>query len=640
MQRLTRDEYIRRSRAVHGNKYDYSRTVVASATAKVVIICPKHGPFEQAPSVHYSQGCGCPSCARNRRLTIEVMRQHAAQKGGACLSARYVNSRAPLRWRCSEGHTWTATPSNIIKTKGTWCPDCAGVAPRTLKQMIHIAKERGGVCLSTEYRRLHAKLKWRCKNGHEFAMSPGHVIHRNQWCPRCSRLVSERICRAMFEALFRRQFPKAKPDWLTTVKGNQAELDGCCAELRLAFERHGEQHYRRVGHFHRTTEAFRQRQEDDAHKLKLCAAHGLHVFVIPYTVSYGKLEAFVRSEAAKSGVPVRRKSPVKWKNLDGIYDPGHLGRMQGIARKHGGTCLSTAYVNNSTKLLWRCAERHEWKATPAHVAMGGWCPHCCGRNNPRTLEQMKTLAAERHGQCLSKIYRRNEFKLKWRCAEGHIWCAAPSGIIGGRWCPDCGGSKPKTIREMRRVATERGGKCLSSSYRNSVTKLQWRCKEGHVWLAQPGSVIAGSWCRKCKDAHSGDSQRLTLEDMHLTAAERGGRCLSTEYRNNGTKLHWQCSDGHEWTATPGHVRNGRWCPECKRLSSGASQRLSIDHAHRLAKRNGGSCLATAYRNANTPMDWECAVGHRWSSTYNKIQQGHWCRRCRTVERFQKKCEEM
>ena len=85
MRRLTRDEFIRRSRAVHGNKYDYSQSEIASATIKVVIICPEHGPFEQAPSSHYSQGCGCPPCAGKRTVTLEDMKRHAADKGGSWL---------------------------------------------------------------------------------------------------------------------------------------------------------------------------------------------------------------------------------------------------------------------------------------------------------------------------------------------------------------------------------------------------------------------------------------------------------------------------------------------------------------------------------------------------------------------------
>jgi len=158
--------------------------------------------------------------------------------------------------------------------------------------------------------------------------------------------------------------------------------------------------------------------------------------------------------------------------------------------------------------------------------------------------------------------------------------------------------------------------------------LQWRCKSGHVWWAVPGSVIAGTWCPKCRDLHSGESQRLSLEHMRATARARGGQCLATEYRNTLTKLRWRCAGGHEWMATPGHVRNGRWCPECKRLRAGASQRLSIKDAQNLAERRSGKCLSLVYKNASTPMEWQCAAGHHWKATYNKVQQKHWCPFCR------------
>jgi hypothetical protein len=575
MRRLTHDEFIRRARNAHGPKYDYSQVILVSATEKVVIVCPQHGPFNQAPYVHYLMRSGCPACAGKRKLTIQDMQHLAQQKGGVCLSTKYMSSTSNLRWRCAKGHVWEATPYNVGKRKGTWCPQCAGVARRNLDQMIQVAKERGGVCLSKSYTSLREKLFWRCKNNHEFWMTANKVIHRSSWCPLCTKYVSERICRGFFEALFKEKFPKARPEWLTSCRGNWAELDGYCPRLRLAFERHGEQHYKKVGHFHRNERAFLERKRDDAHKLRQCRRHGIRLIVVPYTVRYEEMEAFIRTEASRRKILVPRKTRVDWKSLEGIYDPGHLERMQALARERGGDCLSGAYINNSIKLRWRCTQGHEWSATPAHISMGGWCPQCCGRNNPRSLEKMRTLARERGGECLSKVYRRNEVKLRWRCALGHIWSATPGGIITGRWCPQCGGSQPKTIRDMRHVAAMRGGKCLSPTYRNSATKLKWLCKDGHTWSAVPGSVVAGTWCPKCRDLHSGDSQRLTLKHMRMTAAAHGGQCLATEYRNNSTKLLWKCASGHEWMATPGHIRNGRWCPECKRLRSGASQRLSI-----------------------------------------------------------------
>lgn len=55
-----------------------------------------------------------------------------------------------------------------------------------------------------------------------------------------------------------------------------------------------------------------------------------------------------------------------------------------------------------------------------------------------------------------------------------------------------------TIDDMCKVAEARGGKCLSDEYINGKTKLEWECKEGHMWWAIPNSVRGqGRWCPDC-----------------------------------------------------------------------------------------------------------------------------------------------
>jgi hypothetical protein len=49
--------------------------------------------------------------------------------------------------------------------------------------------------------------------------------------------------------------------------------------------------------------------------------------------------------------------------------------MQCIAAKRGGKCLSDKYTSN-TKLLWECAEGHQWEALPSNIKKGTWCPTC------------------------------------------------------------------------------------------------------------------------------------------------------------------------------------------------------------------------------------------------------------------------
>ena len=66
--RMTTEEFIQKSRAIHGNKYDYSNVEYTHNNVEVCIICPEHGEFLQKPRLHLS-GCGCPICTGTARRT-------------------------------------------------------------------------------------------------------------------------------------------------------------------------------------------------------------------------------------------------------------------------------------------------------------------------------------------------------------------------------------------------------------------------------------------------------------------------------------------------------------------------------------------------------------------------------------------
>lgn len=58
-------DFIDKSKEIHGNKYGYSLVEYVKSSIKVKIVCPEHGVFEQTPNKHLS-GRGCPVCGRNR----------------------------------------------------------------------------------------------------------------------------------------------------------------------------------------------------------------------------------------------------------------------------------------------------------------------------------------------------------------------------------------------------------------------------------------------------------------------------------------------------------------------------------------------------------------------------------------------
>ena len=237
----------------------------------------------------------------------------------------------------------------------------------------------------------------------------------------------------------------------------------------------------------------------------------------------------------------------------------NLNKMNELAAKKGGKCLSEKYIDSSTKLSWECSEFHSWKATPDTIKRGRWCPECSG-SKQLTIEGVQELAIERGGKCLSDEYDNSSTILKWECSEHHVWEATPNSIKQGSWCPECPASKSLTIEEMQEIAAERGGQCLSEKYINSSAELRWQCSEHHIWTAAPDSIKLGSWCPECSR-----SKRLTIVGMQEIAFEKGGKCLSDKYINSSTKLIWECGEHHIWEAAPSDIKRERWCPECAKI---------------------------------------------------------------------------
>ena len=71
-------------------------------------------------------------------------------------------------------------------------------------------------------------------------------------------------------------------------------------------------------------------------------------------------------------------------------------------------------------------------------------------------------------------------------------------------------------------------------------------------------------------------KKLTLEEMQRIAAERGGKCMSDTYVDNGTKLLWECAENHQWEAVSGSIKSGRWCPECANKKRADALKLGIE----------------------------------------------------------------
>lgn len=63
--KISQDKIIDQFKAIHGSKYDYSKSLYINAQTNIIIICKEHGEFLQCPHSH-KKGRGCGTCSGNK----------------------------------------------------------------------------------------------------------------------------------------------------------------------------------------------------------------------------------------------------------------------------------------------------------------------------------------------------------------------------------------------------------------------------------------------------------------------------------------------------------------------------------------------------------------------------------------------
>ncbi|WP_439901151.1 zinc-ribbon domain-containing protein [Microbacterium azadirachtae] len=229
--------------------------------------------------------------------------------------------------------------------------------------------------------------------------------------------------------------------------------------------------------------------------------------------------------------------------LPGVSDLATL-RPDLAAQWHDSNELRPEHVrpNSGKKVTWQCDAGHVWEAPVyARSGAGQGCPYCSGHRVTPGETDLATLHPELAREWdASNTLRPQEVsagsdrRVKWKCAEGHIWEATISSRTSKRpaGCPSCFGHRAvpgvddlETLRPD--LAAEWDATNAGSPDRvkaSSRRMVNWRCAHGHVWEATVASRSSDSSCPACEaGAHlqAGQTETTSFTDSGDQAHPRG-----------------------------------------------------------------------------------------------------------------------
>jgi hypothetical protein len=210
--KLTKEEFIKKAKEKHGDKYDYSKVEYVNAHTKVCIKCHEHGEFEQRPSSH-TNGNGCPKCSNDKKTLSKedfIKKANEVHHGKYCYDkVEYVNCDTKVCIKCSKHGEFCQTPHSHLQGQG--CPTCAnenkGEYCRSSKEeFIKKARKEHGDKYDyskVDYVNAMTKVCIICKEHGEFWQTPS-AHTQGSGCHKCANEATSKRCRCSKEEFIKK----------------------------------------------------------------------------------------------------------------------------------------------------------------------------------------------------------------------------------------------------------------------------------------------------------------------------------------------------------------------------------------------------------------------------------------------------
>ena len=257
---MTQEEFIKKAKTVHGDKYDYSKVEYVNNSTKVCIICPEHGEVWQTPSWHL-KGTGCTKCGNKEKgQTKKLTQKTFIQRCNEIHNNKYDYSKTVYNGKrgkviiiCPIHGEFEQNAANHMKGQG--CPTCGkekaqernGSYKNSRKDITTFKEDINNIFgdkyeILGEYINNKTKIEVYCKEKYKNGTEHGSFFARpdcliqGHGCPKCS--VNKSLPEKELMEFIQNYY---KGEVINSYRGfdNQKEIDIYLPDLNIGFEYNG-----------------------------------------------------------------------------------------------------------------------------------------------------------------------------------------------------------------------------------------------------------------------------------------------------------------------------------------------------------------------------------------------------------------
>jgi very-short-patch-repair endonuclease len=286
MRKLTTEDFIEKAKSIHGDKYDYSKSIYTSSINLITIICPIHGEFNQTAQSHYGKKYGCQKCGLNKENKENFIKNSKDIHGDKYdySLVNYVNSKVDVKIICPIHGEFLQKPNYHLSKRG--CYKCGKINMVNKRRksldifinqsnLIHGNKYDYSL---VEYKNANSKIKIICPNHGIFNQKPKEHLNKCG-CPTCNSSKGEITIKKWLDENNIKYIPQHRFNDCRSIL--PLPFDFYLPEKNICIEYDGNQHHK-VNYFFGGENGLKETKKKDKIKDNYCIDNNILLLRIRY----------------------------------------------------------------------------------------------------------------------------------------------------------------------------------------------------------------------------------------------------------------------------------------------------------------------------------------------------------------------